>query len=121
MFLFLLVVMGCQNSPEVATSPEECMAMKKSDRRDDCWAQQAVSLFKSDEEKGLKMIESQISDPKIADYIWLTVTREHNPMTQKYCDRIRNGDLKERCLVLVRRPHLHRDILRDGTESSEEN
>ena len=112
MFFFLVLAMACRDSVQQPASPDDCEAMSQGELRDDCWSLHAVSLFKDDEAKGISMVETQISDQKIADYIWLTVTREHNPSTRKFCERIKSSALKERCMVLVSRPHLHRDILR---------
>ena len=111
MFFFLSLFLACRNSPQ-PTRPEDCMAMSKGALRDDCWSDHIHSVFKQDEAQGMKVIREQISDPLIADYLWLTITREYNPSTRKYCEQINNASLKERCMVLVSRPHLHRDILR---------
>ena len=90
--------------------------MSKGDSRDDCWAEFIVSVFKENEKKGIAIVEKEISDPKIADYIWLKVTREYNPSTRKFCEKIRMSLAKERCLTLVSRPHLHREVLRKKSD-----
>ena len=119
MFLFLVLTLACDNST-VPRSSEDCMGMNKGELRDDCWSNHILSVFEENEKRGTDILNDHISDPQVADYLWLMVTRDYNPSTRKYCDRIMNSALKERCMVLVSRPHLHRDILRRKTEGSNE-
>ena len=121
MFFFLVLSMACNDAPHKPNSPDDCQDLNKGELRDDCWSEHAVTVFKDDEARGISIVETQISDPRIADYIWLTVTREHNPSTRTFCDRIKDRALKERCLVLVSRPHLHRDVLKSKAASVSKN
>ena len=60
-------------------------------------------------------------DSLVRDYIWLKVTREYNPASQKYCQKIQDKTLKERCITLVRRPHLYKEKLEKQTPRSQKN
>ena len=76
-----------------------------------------MEVFNKDPSKGVKVVQEQISDQQIRDFIWLKVTREYNPATREYCDLIQDKTLKERCHTLSSRPHLHRDVLREKKKS----
>ena len=112
MFMFLAFLFACSESNRQPTSPEACEKMGMGAQKDDCWSEHAITIFHQDESRGVALVETQITDQRIADYIWLTVTRDYNPSSKVYCNKIADSALKKRCLVLVNRPHLHRDILR---------
>ena len=109
-----LAVMLGACSTRTWTDPAECEAMSVGPEADECWAATATTLFKADPRRGTQLIDERVQDTKIKDFIWLTVTREVDPSSLKYCQRIQDGALKERCRVLVSRPHLHRELLRDA-------
>jgi hypothetical protein len=92
-------------------SPEDCEALSAGEKRDDCWSVHAVEVFKTDPERGIAVVEEQVSDQQIRDFIWLQVTREVDPGSYRYCERIQESVLQERCKTLVSRPHLHRELL----------
>jgi hypothetical protein len=71
----------------------------------------APQLFREDPKEAPSIIEEQVGDSLVRDFIWLTVTREVDPGSYKYCERIQESALGERCRVLVSRPHLHRALL----------
>jgi hypothetical protein len=91
------------------STAEECYALSAGALRDDCLSHHAVSLFRSSPQKAEKDISSMVLDPLVLDYIWLTVTREYNPASQRYCQKIKDKTLKDRCITLVRRPHLYKE------------
>ena len=93
------------------SSPEDCEALSSGEKRDDCWSVHAVELFRTDPDHGIQVVEEQVSDQQIRDFIWLQVTREVDPGSFRYCERIQESVLKERCKTLVSRPHLHRELL----------
>ena len=109
MFLLLfLCFLGC-NKGSSWNSVEDCRTLSPSSDRDDCLSEHAVSLFVQDPKKAEKELISMVKDPIILDYIWLKVTREYNPASQKYCFKIKDKALRDRCATLVRRPHLYRE------------
>ena len=91
------------------SSIDDCLALAPSNQGDDCLSTHVVELFKKDPKKAQKELPSLVQDPIILDYLWLKVTREYNPATQDYCQKIKDTLLKNRCITLVRRPHLYRD------------
>ena len=106
-FIFLF---ACRQ--EKLSSAADCEKLAAGSTRDDCWSLHIVSLMQQNEKKGMEVIQTQIDNSQIRDFIWLKVTREYNPATRKYCQRMQDEVLKKRCISLVSRPHLHRDVLR---------
>lgn len=108
----LALLVACTGARDWS-GPADCEALGAGPDRDECWARHAPKVFKEDADKGVKIVEEQVGDQAVKDFIWLTVTREVDPTSYKYCDRIVEPTLAERCRVLVSRPHLHRELLRD--------
>jgi hypothetical protein len=106
----LLLLVACQGEPQ---SVAECPDLSGS-QRDECYAKYAADLFRQDPAGAEEVVNTQVSDSQVRDYIWLTVTREVDPSSYRYCDRIVEPTLGERCRVLVSRPHLHRELQREG-------
>ncbi|MCB9781057.1 MAG: hypothetical protein H6742_20980 [Alphaproteobacteria bacterium] len=97
-----------------APTPERCEAMGAGAARDECWATVAPQLFADDPARGEQLVEAQVQDQKVKDFIWLTVTREVDPGSGQYCQKIVEPALKRRCMTLVSRPHLHRALQEGG-------
>lgn len=95
-------------------TPEDCAGISDTARRDDCYTVVLPDVFRTDPARGIELTETAVTDPTVRDFIWLTVTRDVDPNTNKYCNRIKDPVLADRCRVLVSRPHLHRDLV-DGT------
>lgn len=94
------------------SSVDDCKALRPGGRADDCWAKFAPDVFRTDAKAGIDIVEHRIRDPRVKDFVWLTVTREVDPSSYKYCDRIQDKALADRCRVLVSRPHLHRALMK---------
>ena len=112
---FVLSLFGCNTQPSWE-SASQCIHLSKGEQKDDCFSIHAVELFELDPQTAKKTVRESISDPLIRDFIWLKVTREYNPATQEYCKEIEDKTLKERCITLVRRPHLHREKKRPSPD-----
>ena len=93
------------------TTVEDCYALSKGEARDDCFSHHVITMFKDNPQKTEQDVAALIHDPLVRDYIWLKVTREYNPASQRYCQKIQNKTLKERCITIVRRPHLYKEKL----------
>lgn len=104
--LFLLIACGGARW----TSVEDCEGLNSGPRQDECWAATLTELYRTDPARAEQITREKISDPQIRDYVYLTVTREVNPGSFKYCEAISEQALAERCRVLVSRPHLHREL-----------
>lgn len=102
---------GCSTS--MPTTEAGCAALGSASDRDECFLAILPGIFRTDPAHGISLTEKSISDPATRDFVWLTVTRDVDPNSEKYCDRIVDPLLKERCKVLVSRPHLHRNLI-DG-------
>ena len=93
------------------SSADDCEGLSKGPNKDQCWSVHLIEVFKEDLETGDRIAQAQITDSRIRDFIYLSVTREIDPSTTKWCDKMVDTAMKSRCQVLVSRPHLHRDVL----------
>lgn len=108
MRLALLLALGC--SPERYTSVDQCEALSSGARQDTCWAEVLPELYRTERDRAERLTRERVSDARVRDYIYLTVTRDVDPSSMRYCDAIEDRALKDRCRVLVSRPHLHREL-----------
>ena len=96
-------------------TPEDCAGLATSKARDECYLVVIEDVFKKDADAGVKLVETQMTDQTNKDFAWYTVTRNVDPNSPKYCERIKDRTLADRCLKVVARPHLNRDLKnRDG-------
>jgi hypothetical protein len=103
----LLLALACSTPP--ATSWTDC-APRSGSARDDCYTQTLPREFCTDAQGAARLVEEHVSDPVVRDFIYLEVTNKVAPQTPMWCERIQDAALKERCMTVVRRPHLHRDM-----------
>ena len=113
----LVLALACSGTREWS-GPEDCRSLSAGADRDECWVAHAPALFRQDATEGARVIDEQVQDQTVKDFIWLTITREVDPTSYQYCDRIKEPAMAERCRVLVSRPHLHRELLRDRGATS---
>ena len=106
--LALLLLVACGGGGRWS-GPADCEPLTGA-TADECWATHAPAVFASDPARGVAIVEHKVSDTHVRDYIWLTVTREVDPSSYQYCDRIVEQALADRCRVIVSRPHLHREL-----------
>lgn len=100
-------------STALPTTPEGCAELRSDSARDECFLAILPGIFRTDPARGIELTLSSVTDPATRDFVWLTVTRDIDPNSDKYCERITDTLLKDRCKVLVSRPHLHRNLI-DG-------
>ncbi len=118
--LVMTSILACYSTPKASWStPEDCAALPAGDVKDDCFGHFIVDIFKSDPKRGMEIMQQEISNDGVRDYLWLEITRKVDPTTTKFCQLIQSQTLMKRCQTLVSRPHLHRDTLREnkGDES----
>ena len=104
----LLQAAGCTGAPP--TTAEECAALRSTADRDECYLVVTPLVFKADPKAGITMVETGITDPLTRDMAWYNVTKQVDPHSNKYCDRIQDATLADRCRQVVSRPHLHREL-----------
>ncbi len=104
-----VVAVGCSGG---WSGPEDCEGLSAGAAADECWAQYAPEVFRTDPGRGEKIVMEKVQDAQIRDFIWLTVTREVDPSSYRYCEKIKESAIEQRCRVLVSRPHLHRELMR---------
>ena len=92
------------------SSVDDCAAISDAAQKDECFADTLPGLFRTDRPRAEKLTNDEVSDVRVRDFIWLTVTREVDPGSYRYCERIQDAALAARCKVLVSRPHLHREL-----------
>ena len=90
-------------------TPEDCVASTGA-AADECYQRVAPAVFRQNPDAGIALVEEKIQDPTVRDFVYLSVTREVDPNTTRYCDRIKDKTFADRCRVIVSRPHLHRDL-----------
>ena len=111
----MTVILACQSTPKQAWSTQEdCVALPAGDVKDDCFGHFIVDIFKSDSKRGMEIMQQEISNDGVRDYLWLEITRKVDPTTTKFCQVIQSQTLMKRCQTLVSRPHLHRETLREN-------
>jgi hypothetical protein len=108
--LFGALLVGNACTRPVPTTPEECAAMGAAAERDECYLVVAPLVFKTDAAAGIALVEEGITDPLTRDIAWYNVTKQVDPHSNKYCDRMSDPTLQKRCRDVVSRPHLHREL-----------
>lgn len=104
-----LSVTAC-NGP-APSALEDCRTLGSASARDECLATWLPDRFRSDPDGAARITEEEITDARVRDFVYLTVTRRVDPGSYRWCDRIQEKVLEERCRVLVSRPHLHRELV----------
>lgn len=115
MSLWTLMLWGC--TQEAPQRFEDCRQLSAGKDRDTCFVTHAVELFKRDQDLGTSTVVHEVTDPLVRDFIWLQVTRDVDPTSDQWCQRIESEAIAARCRVLVRRPHLHRAIEAEQAEA----
>lgn len=114
-----IVLSGCTASSTKAwITEEDCSGLEMGDVKDDCWGHFIVEVYKKDPKRGMEIMQQEISNDSVRDYLWLQITRKVDPTTTKFCQMIQSKTLLKRCQTLVSRPHLHRETLRNKEPSS---
>jgi len=116
MILAVLALWAC--AKEAPQRFEDCRSMSSGAKRDTCFVEHAVELFKRDRDLGTSTVVNEVSDSAVRDFIWLMVTRDVDPTSDQWCRRIQSENIAARCRVLVRRPHLHRAIEEEREEAT---
>ena len=115
-----ILFMGCQSTPDKGWSTQEdCASLPAGNVKDDCYGHFIVDIFKSDAKRGMEIMQQEISNDNVRDYLWLEVTRKVDPTTTKFCQMIQSQTLLKRCQTLVSRPHLHRETLRQNEKKQQ--
>ena len=121
LFLSIAIVISifaCQSTPDKGwVTQEDCADLPSGDVKDDCFGHFIVDIFKSDAKRGMEIMQQEISNDSVRDYLWLEITRKVDPTTTKFCQLIQSKTLLKRCQTLVSRPHLHRETLRQNDNS----
>jgi hypothetical protein len=92
-------------------SSKDCERIGNAANRDECYAKVLPELFRTDPNQAESITDSQVSEKQIRDFIYLTVTRQIDPGSYRWCNKIEEPALNERCRVIVSRPHLHKELL----------
>ena len=108
--MLLALVLACQPNPDSWHTAEDCQGISDASVQDECWLKVSVELGKSDKAAGEALVDN-IQDPLVKDYAWHSFTRDVDPTSYAYCERIENEKLADRCRVLVSRPHLHPHLI----------
>ena len=101
---FFSLLFAC--SPKWSTVAD-CEKETETTAADSCYGEVLPDLFRTDPDGADTIAQSKIQDPMVRDFVYLTVTREIDPSTYRWCERMQEAVLIERCRVIVGRPHLH--------------
>lgn len=121
LLLFTCILLtACQGSSEKDwATQEDCAALSPGDVKDDCYGHFIVDIFKTDSKRGMQIMNEEISNDSVRDFLWLEITRKVDPTTTKFCQLIKTQTLMKRCQTLVSRPHLHRETLRKNEQTQQ--
>ena len=89
---------------------EGCLGVDDLDKRDSCLADIAIVTYRADPAEGESLL-AQITSSDVRDYVLHTYTREVDPSTRRWCEQIQGDQMRARCLTIVSRPHLHRELV----------
>ena len=104
--LILVTLIGCQLS---SNSPVDCYGLERGSEKNDCWSKQIMEVFSQDSEKALQIIQEEISDQQVKDFLLLEITKNADAPLIEYCQQIQGKALQDRCRILISRPHLKRN------------
>ena len=115
-----ILLMSCNSAPDKGWSTQkDCSSLPTGNVKDDCFGHFIVEIFKSDAKRGMEIMQQEISNDNVRDYLWLELTRKVDPTTTKFCQLIKSPTLLKRCQTLVSRPHLHRETLRQHEKAQQ--
>ena len=112
--MVLIVLLACQPAPDAPDPIPGCDSLS-GETLDRCLVDLGVKTAKSDVDAGVALIE-QVSDPLLKDYGWYSLTRDVDPTSNRWCEKIESQKLGERCRVFVSRPHMHQHLI-DGNRA----
>jgi len=110
MWIPLLFLLSCQKASW--SSVQDCKTLKMGTDKDNCWSIHLLEVFSKNPQEGMTILQQEISNQRIKDFLLLEITREIDPTSLQFCQQIKDKALGDRCRLLVSRPHLHRDTLR---------
>ena len=86
---------------------DEPCSFRYGSHKDECYAELVMELYPRDPQAAMNAL-SQIQDDLTSDFVQLELSRRYHPKDPQMCQAIKNNDMRERCIILVRRPHLRR-------------
>ena len=107
LLLVASILLACSTPPP--SSWEDCGSLGGADRLD-CLSQQLPKVFCEDSARGEVLVNEKVEDATVRDYIWYRVTSDVEPNNARWCSKIGDSAIKERCQSIVKRPHLQRGV-----------
>ena len=107
LLLVASILLAC--STPTPNSWEDCGSLGGADRLD-CLSQQLPKVFCEDSARGEALVNEKVEDATVRDYIWYRVTSDVEPNNARWCMKIGDSAIKERCQSIVKRPHLQRGV-----------
>ena len=89
-------VLGACGSSEPETM-EDCLKMEAGTKRDACLQEKIVEAFREDPERAEQIIAEQDNSEGLRDFMWYLITREVDPNSNRFCEKIESQALGERC------------------------
>ena len=102
-----LVAVGCVGCTPATPDLAACRAMAAGAEKDACFAAFTEATAPTDP-TAAEAAAAEIGDAALRDFTYFAVSRA-DPTTTRWCEKIADPTLAQRCHVLVNRPHLHPD------------
>jgi hypothetical protein len=106
----MLLLWAC--AARTPTTIADCEGLA-TEAADACYGAVLPTIFVRNRGQAEELTATRVQSSLVRDYIWLTVTRDVDPRSYRWCERIEDGAMAERCRALVSRPHLHRALIGD--------
>lgn len=108
--MLLLALLAC-GDPVAPTELSDCEDLWGGIRRDECYAIVLSAMFAQDAQRADALAQERIQDPLVRDFLYLEVAQEIDPGGGRWCTRMETPTVRQRCEVLISRPHLQRDLM----------
>jgi hypothetical protein len=97
--MMLLVFLSC--------FVEEQCELRFSAEHDQCYVEKILEGYAQEPQASEKLIK-KLESPLTRDFVYLELGRRYHFRDQQFCRNIIDQSLNDRCLMMVKRPHLQR-------------
>ena len=80
--------------------------------RENCYTDKIMSQYKGKPEEALSLVDEVLTSTT-RDFVLMELTREFHPQSRHLCMKMADQILQERCLMMVSRPHLQRNKMKE--------
>ncbi len=80
--------------------------------RENCYTDKIMSQYKEKPKEALFLVDEELTSTT-RDFVLMELTREFHPQSRHLCMKMADQILQERCLMMVSRPHLQRNKMKE--------